>query len=55
VAELLPEAAEEMAEAAAFYEQRRPGLGDRFLDLVAIAHAKRRPDYWVSRLPRGRR
>lgn len=104
MAEFLPEAAAEMSEAAAFYERRRPGLGERFLDLVeatvrriedaplagspwpakrtrvvdahrwmlpgfpfavvyvtmpevvvvAIAHTKRRPGYWLPRLHQGR-
>lgn len=31
---MLDEAAEEMTAAATWYEQRRPGLGDRFLDAV---------------------
>jgi len=34
VAEFLREASEEMTEAAAFYEERREGLGERFLDIV---------------------
>jgi toxin ParE1/3/4 len=34
VVELLREAAEEMTAASAFYEERREGLGDRFLDVV---------------------
>lgn len=102
MAEFLPDAAAEMAEAAAFYEERQPTLGSRFLTcvaealqsieampyaaaywsddftrehgvrrlvmrefpftivyvtepalvIVAVAHTKRRPDYWTKRLRR---
>jgi len=34
VAELLREAVDEMTAAAAWYEEQREGLGDRFLDVV---------------------
>jgi hypothetical protein len=34
MAELLREALDEMTEAAAWYEERREGLGERFLDIV---------------------
>jgi len=101
VAEFAPEALDELADAAAWYEERRPGLGDELLaevhrmmaaidarpasfprtldappelgirralldrfpfalmfmqvpggDLrvVAVAHAKRRPGYWIWRV-----
>lgn len=57
-------AAEEAAEAAAWYERERPGLGmdflravDAALDLleaevvvIAFAHTARRPGYWRERL-----
>jgi toxin ParE1/3/4 len=90
-----PAAGKELIDAAAFYERRRPGLGDRFIDevervialllehpelgagvgqdfrfvvldrfpfrlvyaveqsvirIIAIAHQKRRPDYWHGRV-----
>ena len=94
---LLPEAADELVEAVAWYEERRPGLGAAFfsavdagmarvcedpvlaprwpgmpryrrwvlrqfpyvlvyelrleeIEFVAIAHAKRRPGYWLQRI-----
>lgn len=34
MAELLREALDEMTEAAVWYEERREGLGERFLDIV---------------------
>ncbi len=42
---LLPPAEEEMTEAALFYEQARPGLGDIFLDDIqrAIDTVRERP------------
>jgi len=42
----------ELAEAIQFYEDRVPGLGSRFRDLfiLAVAHHKRRPNYWIDRL-----
>src|SRR5690242_1389596 len=96
---MLRAAAEEMTEAAAYDEDRRPGMGYRFLGrvqlavaraeafpwsghawsarhpdvrklatkgfpyhvvhvtepvltVIAVAHAKRRPGYWMDRLPR---
>ncbi len=105
VVRLSPEAIDELAEAAAWYRARRPGLQDEFLaefdrvlpligdspaslprlldvpeDLVirrallprfpyavvfmdlgteirilAVAHAKRRPGYWLNRVERDRR
>lgn len=99
---VLPEAEAELAAAAEWYEERRPGLGaeliasidsaleqireaphsypvwhagypyrklvvrrfpyvvffdlsDADLVVVALAHAKRKPGYWLDRLPVGRR
>ena len=74
---VLPEAEEELAQAAEWYETKRPGLGielvaivDRAFDEIqdaplsyalwrsdrpyrrnAVAHAKRRPGFWLDRLP----
>ena len=59
-----PEAKQELAAAAVWYEQRREGLGREllaevaiaFIDLptgvrvLAVAHERRRPGYWVGRL-----
>ncbi|HUY92310.1 MAG TPA: hypothetical protein VMV10_26450 [Pirellulales bacterium] len=42
---VLPAAELEAAQAALWYDDRRQGLGDEFLD-----HARRRPDYWLERL-----
>lgn len=42
---LLPSAEEEAADAAEWYEARRPGLGARFLDSLAAAMAQ------LARLP----
>jgi plasmid stabilization system protein ParE len=97
VVETLRAASDEMAEAAAWYEEQRPGIGERFLSrvqqavgrieafpkigapwslrhpdvrkhavtgfpyyiiyvtepaltVIAVAHMKRRPGYWRSRL-----
>jgi len=43
---VLPDAEAELVSAAMWYEDRRPGLGVEF---VAVAHAKRRPGYWLDR------
>lgn len=48
----------ELTEAVRWYESQRPGLGAELLDavddeeilVVAVAHTKRRPDYWIERL-----
>ena len=60
-----PEAEEELAEAAEWYEAKRPGLGielvaivDFFradegaVEVIAVAHANRRPGYWLDRAQR---
>lgn len=97
MAEFLPEAEDEMMEAAVFYQEQADGLGERFLDdveqatrllseqpligqridnhlhrlllqhfpfsliysleqneilIIAVAHQRRRPDYWQERLRR---
>jgi plasmid stabilization system protein ParE len=99
VLEILEAAADEMAEAAAYYEEHRTGMGRRFLDrvqaavdrierfpgigrpysprypeirqhatkgfpyyvvyvtepvltVIGVAHMKRRPGYWMARVPR---
>ena len=98
MAETLLEAADEMAAAAEYYEDRRTGMGDRFINrvqlavarieamprigtqcssrypeirrhavkgfpyyvvyatepaitVIAVAHMKRRPGYWMDRMP----
>jgi toxin ParE1/3/4 len=48
------EAIEELDGAVAYYEDQKVGLGLDFLVeeciwVVAIAHGKRRPDYWRRR------
>ena len=48
-------AAEEAAQAAAWYERERPELGVDFeraaeVIVVAFAHTARRPGYWRDRL-----
>ena len=45
-----PEAKQELAAAVAWYEERREGLGRELIRVLAIAHEKRRPGYWVGRL-----
>lgn len=99
MAETLREAADEMTAAAEYYEDRRTGMGDRFINrvqlavarvegmprigapcssrypeirrhavkgfpyyvvyatepvitIIAVAHMKRRPAYWIDRLSR---
>ncbi len=54
---LHPLAEEELFEAMDWYESRVDGLGAQFLSLppdeifvLAIAHQKRRPEYWKDRL-----
>lgn len=53
--ELHPEARAELRSAALWYDEQRPGLGDEFekheqhVLVLAIAHAKRRPLYWLTR------
>jgi plasmid stabilization system protein ParE len=98
MAEMLREAADEMTAAAEYYEDRRTGMGHRFINrvqlavarveamprigapsssrypevrryavrgfpyyvvyatepvitVIAVAHTKRRPGYWLDRLP----
>jgi hypothetical protein len=57
---VLPEAEEELVDAAAWYETRRAGLGVELyvvffrdsgavVEIMAVAHAKRRPGYWLGR------
>jgi hypothetical protein len=46
---VLPEAEAELQSAATWYEEKRPGLGIEFV-IIAVAHAKRRPGYWLDRL-----
>jgi hypothetical protein len=54
--EFHPEAEQEFVEAAAHYERNVTGLGERFtadlLRVIAVAHARRRPGYWRSRVDR---
>ena len=63
--ELHPEAQTELRSAALWYEERRPGLGkatiqrfpyviafekhEQHVLVLAVAHAKRRPLYWLTR------
>ena len=59
---LHPEAALEHEEQVAYYEARAVGLGRRYhaallfreasgeIQVLAIAHLRRRPGYWASRL-----
>ena len=59
--ELHPEARAELRSAALWYDEQRPGLGDEFISevafeeheqhllVLAVAHAKRRPLYWLTR------
>ena len=51
---LHPEARQELRAAAIWYDDQREGLGDEFVQertvILAFAHAKRRPLYWLSRL-----
>jgi len=44
----VPEAQQELIEAARFYEARRPGLGDRFLEAVdnTVAEIREHPSRW---------
>jgi hypothetical protein len=48
---VLPDAEAELQSAAVWYEGKRRGLGVEFVavEIVAIAHAKRRPGYWLGR------
>jgi plasmid stabilization system protein ParE len=63
---LSPEALVELSEAASWYETPQPDLALTrfpyalvFLELeteirvLAVAHAKRHPDYWLNRLQNG--
>ena len=43
---VLPDAEAELQSAAIWYEEKRRGLG---IELVALAHTKRRPGYWLDR------
>jgi hypothetical protein len=47
--ELHPEARAELRAAAVWYDEQRPSLGDELILELAIAHAKRRPLYWLTR------
>ena len=44
----LPEALEEMVEAARFYDSRAPDLGRRFMDVIhrAVAEIREHPQRW---------
>ncbi|MEW6574260.1 MAG: hypothetical protein AB1374_11575 [Bacillota bacterium] len=52
-----PAAEDELNEAAAFYDLESPGLGAAFIngiqkavvDILQVAHQKRRPFYWHGR------
>lgn len=44
-----PEAEQDIGEAYAWYEDRRPGLGEEFLNCVF--HTSRDPHKWRQRLP----
>jgi len=48
IAIFLDEAREEMIEAARFYEERRTGLGQQFLDIIeqAVADVEAHPNRW---------
>jgi hypothetical protein len=53
-----PAALLELFEAAAWYDDARDGLGAEFIEaieytsitVVAIAHGRRRPLYWIDRI-----
>jgi hypothetical protein len=51
---LSSEAVTELLEAAAWYAAQRPGLEEESLDeevrVLAVAHTKRRPGYWLDRV-----
>ena len=59
IAHFLEDAKAELLDALAYYNRRTPGAGDRLLrygiatdgniDIVAVAHAKRRPGYFKGR------
>ena len=44
-----PEVPDELAEAALWYEARKQVREDE-VRVLAVAHAKRRPGYWLSRV-----
>ncbi len=56
MAKFLGEAEEEMMEAAVFYQEQTESLGERLgpsgILIIAVAHQRRRPDYWQERLGR---
>jgi len=51
---IAPEAEQDLADAYAWYESRRSGLGEELLTTVTIYcvfHTSRNPDKWRQRLP----
>ncbi len=43
-------AATELLNAVGYLELQKSALGKRFLVILAVAHASRRPGYWVDRV-----